>query len=133
MKLSFKIKKSSDLIFNYLTDMQKFVSVHPVITRIEPTGNETYLVYETLKLGFIPISFTYPVVIVSWPKDNLVIMHATVMKLTKIEMTFILKMESNFTIIEENIKFKSPLPIKSIMKSIFNKQHGQLFQNIESL
>jgi carbon monoxide dehydrogenase subunit G len=133
MKLSYKIKKSSDLVFNYLTDMQKLVSVHPVITRIEPTGNETYLVYETLKWGFIPISFNYPVTIDSWPQDNLVIMRATVLKMVKIEMTFMLKMENSFTIIEENVKFRSPLPIKSVMKSIFKKQHKQLFHNIESL
>ncbi len=133
MKLSYKIKKSSDLVFNYLTDMQKLVSVHPVITRIEPTGSETYLVYETLKWGFIPILFTYPVVIVSWPQDNLVIMRATVLKMTKIEMMFMLRMEGHFTIIEESIRFKSLLPIKSIMESIFKKQHKQLFHNIESL
>jgi carbon monoxide dehydrogenase subunit G len=132
MQLSFKINKSADFIFDYLTDMQKYVSVHPVITKINKTGNDSYLVYETLKVGFIPFSFTYPVSIESKPLDKVVIMRATVMKFTKIEMTFVLKADSGFTVVEENLQFKSPLPVKSIMQSIFKKQHGQLFKNIEN-
>jgi carbon monoxide dehydrogenase subunit G len=61
MKLSFKIHNNIDLIFGYLTNMQKFVSVHPVISKIDNTSNKNYLVDETLKFGFIPFSFTYPV------------------------------------------------------------------------
>lgn len=61
MKLSFRIHNKSDIIFEYLTDMQKFVSVHPVIFKIENSSNNNYLVHETLKFGFIPFSFTYPV------------------------------------------------------------------------
>ena len=131
MELSFRINKTSDFIFDYLTDMQKFVSVHPVITKINKTGNDSYLVYETLKIGSIPLSFTYPVTIESKPLDNMVIIRATVMKITRIEMTFIVRADSGFTIVEESIEFKSPLPVKSIMRAIFKKQHEQLFKNIE--
>lgn len=46
-------------------------------------------------------------------------------------MKFALKANNDFTIIEEEIKFKSLLPIKFIMESIFKKQHTQLFKNIE--
>lgn len=132
MELTFKIKKSPDYIFDYLTNMQKFVTVHPVITKIHQNNDDSYLVYETLKFGFIPYSFTYPVTIESQPTNNTVIMRATVMKLTKIEMKFILKAEHDFTLVEENITFKSPLPIKSMMQNIFKKQHELLFKNIEA-
>ena len=131
MKLSFRIHKKSDLIFDYLTDMQKFVSVHPVISKIDNTSEKDYLVYETLKFGFIPFSFTYPVTIEKNAIDKTVIIRATVFKLTKIEMKFVLKADNNYTIIDEEIKFKSSLPVKFIMESIFKKQHGQLFKNIE--
>lgn len=131
MKLSFRIHKKSDLIFDYLTDMQKFVSVHPVISKIDNTGQESYLVHETLKFGFIPFSFTYPVTIEKNTSDKKVTIRATVFKLTKIEMNFILKADSEYTIIDEEIQFKSPLPVKFIMESIFKKQHSQLFKNIE--
>lgn len=131
MKLSFKINKNIDFTFDYLTDMQKFVSVHPVIFQIDNKGNESYLVHETLKFGFIPFSFTYPVTIEKSIADRKVIIRATVFKMTKIEMKFNLKAENDFTIIGEEINFKSPLPIKFIMEGIFKTQHKQLFKNIE--
>ncbi len=131
MKLSFRIKKTVEFIFDYLSDMQKFASVHPVISQIEGTGTDSYLVHETLKFGFLPFSFTYPVTVEKNTLLNVVIVRATVFKLTKIEMKFILKKESNYTLIEENIQFSSPLPIRLIMQRIFRKQHEQLFRNIE--
>ncbi|RYU91902.1 hypothetical protein EWM62_00210 [Mucilaginibacter terrigena] len=130
MNLSFKIKKSRDFIFDYLTDMQKFASVHPVITKIVEQANGGYLVYETLKLGFIPISFTYPVSIVANPDENTIVMQATVMKLTKIEMTFNLAELSDFTAVHEYISFGAPLPVRVILQRVFKKQHRQLFKNI---
>jgi len=131
MKLSFKINKNTDLTFGYLTDMQKFVSVHPVIFKIYDMGNESYLVHETLKFGFIPFSFTYPVTIEKNIVDKKVTIRATVFKMTKIEMKFNLSADNDFTIIDEEINFKSPLPIKLIMESILKTQHNQLFKNIE--
>lgn len=131
MKLSFRLNKDLNHIFEYLTDMQKFVSVHPVIFQIDSLGNDHYLVHETLKFGFVPFSFTYPVTIEKSITDKIVIIRATVFKLTKIEMKFILKADKDYTIIDEEIQFKSPLPVKFIMKSIFKKQHTQLFKNIE--
>jgi carbon monoxide dehydrogenase subunit G len=130
MELSFKINKTPEFILDYLTNMQKFVSVHPVISQIDEIGTEQYLFHETLKFGFIPFSFTYPVVIEKKPLEKTVVMRATVMKLTKIEIIFVLKARNGFTLVEENIKFKSPLPVKFIMKRIFKKQHEQLFINI---
>lgn len=131
MKQLFRIHKNPDIVFDFLTDMQKFASVHPVISQIDNTGNESYLVHETLKFGFIPFSFTYPVSIEKSALDKTVIIRATVFKVTKIEMKFALKADDDYTIIEEEILLTSPLPIKFIMKGIFKKQHHQLFKNIE--
>jgi carbon monoxide dehydrogenase subunit G len=131
MNLSFRIKKNIDFTFDYLTDMQKFVSVHPVISKMDNIGQESYLVHETLKFGLIPFSFTYPVTIEKNILDKKIVIRATVFKLTKIEMKFVLKTDNDFTIIDEEIMFKSPLPVKFIMESIFKKQHNQLFKNIE--
>lgn len=131
MKLSFKIHKNIDFVFDYLTDMQKFVSVHPVISKIENTSDKHYLVHETLKFGFIPFSFTYQVTIENSISDKIVVIRATVFNLTKIEMKFVLKADNGHTIIDEEIQFKSPLPVKFIMESVFRKQHDQLFKNIE--
>ena len=131
MNLSFRIKKNIDFTFDYLTDMQKFVSVHSVISQMVNTGNESYLVHETLKIGFIPISFTSPVTIEKSTIDNTVSIKATVFKLTKIKLKFALTADNDYTIINEQITFKSILPVKFIMESIFRKQHNKLFKNIE--
>ncbi|GAB2562161.1 SRPBCC family protein [Spirosoma areae] len=131
MKLTFTIKKPVDFVFDYLTDVQKFVSAHPVITRIDKLGTTNYLVYETLKLGFLPFSFTYPVTIESDLTNKRVIMRATVLKLTKIDMNFILKPDGDCSVIEETIHFTSPLPIEGILQRIFKTQHQQLMKNIE--
>jgi carbon monoxide dehydrogenase subunit G len=133
MKLTFRIQKTTDFIFEYLTDMQKFVSVHPVITQIDKTGNDSYLVHETLNFGFIPFSFTYRISIEKNQFNQIIIIRGIVMKLTKIEMKFVLKQDMDFTLVEESIQIKSLLPVKSMMESIFRKQHHQLFKNIELL
>ncbi len=131
MEFSFRLKTKSDIIFDYLTDMQKFVSVHPVISQIDKTGKNSYLVHETLKFGFIPFSFTYPVTIEKYEDEKMVVIRAIVMKLTKIEMRFVLKTDHDDTIVEESIQFTSPLPVISAMQNIFRKQHAELFRNIE--
>ena len=58
MNLIFRVNKPIDTVFDYLTDMQKFVSVHPLISKIDDLSGNNYLVHETLKVGFIPFSFT---------------------------------------------------------------------------
>ncbi len=131
MELSFKLEKNANIIFDYLTDMQKFVTVHPAIFKINKTGNGSYSVHEKLKLGFAFFTFTYPVIIEKNQVKKNIIIHATIMKLVKIMMQFTLITEYNFTIVEESITFKSILPVKLLMQRIFRKQHIILFRNIE--
>jgi carbon monoxide dehydrogenase subunit G len=133
MKLTFRIKQSPDIVFDYLSDMQKFVKVHPIITQIEPTGENTYLVHETLTFAFIPFSFTYPSTVLKDRERRTVMISAVVFKMTKIEITFTLREDGTFTMVEEDIIFKSPLPLKPFMKKIFEKQHRLLFRNIEQI
>lgn len=132
MNLTFRVQKPPDIVFDYLTDMQKFASVHPVISRIEKKDEQNYLIYETLKVGFIPLSFAYPAQI---KKDkNCITMRATVLKLTKIELTFNLKADGeNATIVTENVKIKTLFSLKYMIELIFKKQHKQLFKNLENV
>lgn len=131
MQLSFKVNKNINHVYEYLSDMQKYTSVHPVISRIDDKGNNNYLVHETLKLAFIPFSFTYPVTIKTNELSKSIYYRAIVFKLVTIEMKFELKVNHSFTIVEEEIQFTSLLPVKFIMQNIFKKQHSQLFKNIE--
>lgn len=130
MNLTFRVNKDTSLVFDYLTDMQKFVSVHPVISKIDNLSANNYLVYETLKIGFIPFSFRYHVTIENSFLDKIIVIRATVFKFTKIEMKFNLQPDSEYTIVKEEICFKSLFPVKFLMKRVFKKQHKKLFQNI---
>jgi carbon monoxide dehydrogenase subunit G len=133
MKLTFSINKPVAIIFGYLTDMDKFASIHPVITKIDKTGDDTFLVHETLKLGFIPYSFTYPVTIESDAAAHRVTIRATVMKMTHIEMDFTIHEEGGRSFVEETISFKSILPLKKAMEKIFREQHSLLFRNMDTI
>ena len=130
MNLQFKVNKSIDEVFDIITDMQKFASVHPVINKIDRLAENKYLVSETLKVGFIPFNFRYPVTIEKNVEDNTVTMKATVMKLVYIDMGFILFQDGSSTKVDESIKFRSILPVGFIMKKVFREQHELLFKNI---
>lgn len=133
MELTFALKKSPAFVFDYLTDMDKFAKVHPVITKIEHLGSGDYLVYETLKLGFIPYSFTYRVTIASDPVLNRIVINAVVMKMTRITMDYSIRPEGNGSVVDEIITIKSALPVKGIVQKVFREQHHQLFTNIDKL
>lgn len=128
--LTFEVNKPIETVFENLTDMQKFVSFHPIIDKIEPISGNKYCVNETLRFGFIPVTFQYFVSMSSNLSNKTVEMKATVLKFTKIEMNFVLKSVGNFTVITESIHFKSPFPVKGIMSRIFKKQHQILFENM---
>ena len=133
MKLEFKVNKPIELVYNYISDVEKFAAVHPVITKISRISENSYLVFETLNFGLIPVSFKYPVVIEENNSEQKIYMIATIMRLVKIEISFELFSENNFTSINEVIKIKSFLPVKPFINYIFKKQHTQLFLNIENL
>lgn len=133
MIASYKVNKPVSVIVDYLTDMDKFVSVHPVINRMKKIGDNKYLVYETLKLGGIPFSFTYKTTIQCDQENKHIIMKAVVMGLTKINISFRVSQEIGYTFVDEKIDFRSVLPVKNIMTNIFRKQHAQFFKNIEDL
>lgn len=129
MKLDYTLNKTITVVFDYLTDMQKFAFVHPVIYKIEKLSEHKYLVFE--KLAFF--SFSYPVTIESNEKGNTIRIQAVVMKFTKINVDFSLKSIDKTTVVQETISIKTPFPLRSIIASIFKKQHKKLFKNIEEM
>lgn len=133
MQLQFKINKPSNFVFDYLVDSKKFVSVHPVIFRMDKLEDNTYLVYEKLKFAFIPVTFKYHATVIADVNKNWVNINASVMGIVKIEIKFNLSTQNTSTIINEEVIFKSVLPIKFIMQQIFKKQHALLFKNIDNL
>jgi hypothetical protein len=130
LNLEYTLTKPLDLVYDYLSDMQKFVSVHPIIYKIDPLGNDRYLVFEKLKVLFIPYSFTYVVTLLKNEKENKITISATVKKMVHIKMEFVLENVNESTKISECVEFRSFLPVKPIMRKIFREQHKVLFENI---
>lgn len=130
MILQFQVNLPLQTVFANLSDMQKYVSFHPVITKIDHNGGNSYLVHETLKFGPIPISFTYPVTVEQHQNTNKIIFEAKVMKINHIKMEFDLYENDGITQITETLTFKTLLPIKALMANIFIAQHQQLFKNM---
>ena len=125
MILHHTINKPAAIVFEYLSDMQKYVTVHPIIYKISPLGNNRYKVYEKLILPF-----TYEARVESDIQNKTINISANVMKMVQVHMNFVIE-GNNPSRIKETVTFKSFLPVKAIMAKIFTKQHKQLFLNIE--
>lgn len=132
MILEHTTDKSPAIVFDYLTDMQKFVSIHPVIFKMDRLNGNEYLVHETLKIGPVRISFRYPAIVNGSVDQRSVTMRATVMKITSVKMTFSLREIPTGTQVEEEIIFSSILPIGFILQRIFRVQHTKLFENLRN-
>lgn len=130
MILEFTVNKPSSEVFDYLTNMQKFVTVHPIIFRIDKMKDNEYLVFEKLRVLFIPVVFKYKAIVERNSAGDKVSIKATVMGMIHITMDYDLAENNGQTKITERLGFKSVLPVHFVMKNIFRKQHQQLFLNI---
>jgi carbon monoxide dehydrogenase subunit G len=131
LNLEFQTTKSADCVFEHLSDMQKFCSIHPVIYKIEALTENEYKIYERLKFIFVPVSFTYTAVVTTSKENRGVKMKANVKGMATVEMNFQIRDGVSGAVVDEQIVFRSSLPVKAIMKKVFRKQHEQLFRNIE--
>ena len=131
MKLIYQLHTSPEVLFPYLSDMELFASVHPVISKMVATGKDQYKAFETLKMGPLPFSFSYPTVVHHNSSKGVIHMQAVIFKLTNMDITFHLSSQHGVTTIEEDIQIKSILPFKSMILNIVKTQHAILFKNIE--
>lgn len=129
--LVFRTSKDEDTVKRYLTNADLFVSAHPLIYKMERTGENRYRVFEKINTWFFPYRFTYDALITH--DANEVEIKATVLGMTTILMAFVISKDGNSTVVKESICVKSPLPIKNYIHSLFKKQHGIFFRNMERL
>jgi carbon monoxide dehydrogenase subunit G len=132
LSLTFLVATSPAQVFSYLSDMQRFVAIHPVISRAEAIGRG-YLLHETLSFLGIPVSFSYPAAVVSDAKQNRVLMNATVFGLVHVEICFDVLAENGCTRVNEAVTFRSWLPVHYFMKRTFSQQHALLFENLKAV
>lgn len=132
LMLEHRLGKSVHQVYDCLVDPQKFVRFHPVIYRMDPIGQSTYLVHEKLSLIGLPINFTYKAKISAFPSQNKVEMSASVFGLVNLEIQFIIAAQQEGCIVSECIQIQSILPLAWAMKPVFKKQHALLFEAIRT-
>ncbi|MEO6130587.1 MAG: hypothetical protein ABIQ02_01975 [Saprospiraceae bacterium] len=58
-EFTFKVRKDVITIKQYLTNIERFVNVHPMIYKMTALGENKYKVFEKVMIGIIPYNFTY--------------------------------------------------------------------------
>ncbi len=127
-EFTFIIGKDIQTVKQYLIDAEKFVSVHPLIYKMEDLGQNKFRVFEKVKVGFIPYHFTYTATITN--NNDSIQMYASIMGVTKLSMYFTFQRVGDETIIKEKLTVRSLLPIKNFMLKLIGEQHQELFKNI---
>jgi carbon monoxide dehydrogenase subunit G len=128
----FQTKSKVSVVFDHLVDPEKFVSIHPLIYKMEKIGDNQYKVFERVQMMFFNYSFTYTAQIFSNEAQNEIRILATVQKFTKIDMRFLLEESASGTTITEHLNIQSPLPIKGYLTKLFQSQHKLLFEQIDA-
>lgn len=132
MILRFNVGQNLATVFQHISEPEKFVSVHPLIFKMDVIDAFRYKVHEKVRIGWIPIRFTYNVEIEN-NGTNEVIMRAVIFKITRLNLHFKLTEEGEVTCISEDAKVTAPFPVKYIMYKILARQHQLMFSNIEKL
>lgn len=132
MILQFTVIQNLSKVFQSLSEPEKFVSVHPLIFKMDALGDAHYRVYERVKLGFIPYRFSYRAEISHNGKDE-VTMNAVVLGITRLHLHFKLSENGEGTTIIEKAEIAGPFPVKHIMHRVLATQHELMFKNIEAM
>ncbi len=133
MHLTHTLHASADFIFDHLTDMQKFRSVHPIITKIVHLDDGQYRAYEKLPLPMFSMNITYPFRLSYDRVHHTVHMKAVVMRFIDIVIDVKINQLPDHTLIDELIDIRAPWPLPYFIKGVFRRQHDQLFANIGGL
>src|SRR5882757_2098788 len=99
MLLHYTSEKTAEEIFPYLSDMQQFAGVHPVIYKAEFLEETTYRFYEQMHFLAIPFRFNYKVTIQNVKLNESVLMFSKVQPGVHLHLSFHLKKEKGKTLI----------------------------------
>ena len=113
--------------------MQKFQSVHPIITKIIQLDDGQYRAYEKLPLPIFSMNISYPFSITYDHNQHTVHMKAIVMRFIDIIIDVKINQLPDHTVVDEIIDIHAPWPLPFFIKGVFRRQHDLLFANIGGL
>jgi carbon monoxide dehydrogenase subunit G len=135
LQLTANLPAAPEQVWPYFTEMDRFVSVHPLIVSAKPLPDGRYRIRERSPyapwLGGIT---RYTARIEPLESHRLVRMHGRVAGgLVKLELTFRLEPTATGTHLQETVQFRSGLPVAPLLRGVFRKAHTQLFQQLASV
>lgn len=129
--MTFHVGKSPDDVVNYISQPDLFVSIHPVIYKIQELEMGSWKVFEKLHFAGIPFSFSYPASMHCDFITREITMKAVVMSVVAINLTFKIQKELDTTKVFEEVAISSLLPVHPFVKNVFLKQHQVLFDKLK--
>lgn len=130
-QLNHSCSQPVDLVFPFIADIQKFVSIHPVLFKADEVKPNYFLLHEKLN-KHLPFSFSYYVTMVEVIPNQKVVMHSNIFKLVDLTLTFdfIYNQQTQVAKVTELIEIKAPAIIKYQFTKMISKIHVQLFSII---
>lgn len=125
------LQKKRDTVSRCLTDPDVFVSVHPLIWKMESLGTGVYRVFERVSLGPFSYGFRYKVTVTNSAIRDMARMNAAVTGLVRLRFDFRLTTKPGGGVeVPEDVQITSLLPVGGFMKRLLAEQHAILFRNI---
>ena len=128
--LDHHIPRPVDEVYPYLSDIERFVSMHPVIYKCEHKGGTDHVLYERLRVLGIGISFSYPVCIQESIPNERVVMFSEFIKGVNLRLVFDLTCNGETTTIKETILFKGPFFVRPMFMRLLARMHSEMMTNI---
>ncbi len=126
MILNYALNQPIAKVFECLSNMQKFCSVHPVIYKVDTLDNNEYKFYEK----YAGVSFSYCVSVTETMPLTYIAMYSKVQPGVYLNLYFRLKTENGITYVEEEVDVKAPIIIKQVFERVLKKAHQKMFANI---
>lgn len=125
--MTFIVRKSPDDVFNYISQPDLFVAIHPVIYKINELEKGSWRIFEKLRFAGIPLSFNYPASMQCDATSRDINMQAVVMNVVAISLSFQINEHKENTRINEHITIKSIFPVHPVIKQVFKNKHKEMF------
>jgi hypothetical protein len=119
-------------LYPHYNELEKFGNLHPLITKVTPKGNNTFLINENLLLlGFIPMKPEYSAEVIE--KDGKIFYYSKVKKNVDLEISFSFKEENGTTVITEEVKVEGNALVAAILLKTIRKAHSEIFIRLRKL
>jgi hypothetical protein len=131
--VEYKISGNINDVYPFIFDLRKFGSLHPYMEKVSKTGDNLYLIEESVKLfGIIPMKPVYSAFV---SKSGTGILYTSkVQKGVDLKISFDLIEDpvQNMTLITETIEITANKVIAAILLQTMKKAHLIAFQSMES-